>query len=222
MVITLAFVEATAVFAAVYVTLVLWTRPLLTDSTESAGLLAQAMAFSLCYLLTSYYSDLYDLRIVRRFSDFLARLPKCIGIFVILMVSVSSLIPQARTGVEPFAASLLNTIGLLLVLRAAAHMFLRRHPFRERVLIVGTGPLAWRIAKEMEAVPHLCYSFVGFVDDGWPVPTEHLFTRGIRFSDLSSVFDQITDKLHPDRIIVGVRQCGEAIISSTCLLSFPA
>ena len=222
MAITLAFVEATAVFGGVYATLVLWAHPLLADSTDSVGLVAQAIAFSLCYMVTSYYNDLYDLRIMRRFSTFLARLPKCIGILVILMVLVSSLILQARTGVEPFAASLLNTIALQLVLRAAAYLALLRRSFSERVLIVGTGPLAWKVAEEIEAAPHLRYSIVGFVDDGWPVPTEHLFTRGIRFSDLSSVFDQITDKLHPDRIIVGVRQCGEAIISSTCLLSFPA
>src|SRR5881628_758899 len=130
MLITLAFVEATAVFAAVYSTLVLWAHPPLAGSTERADLLTQAIAFSLCYMVASYFSDLNDLRIVLRFSDFLARLPKCTVIVVILMVTVSSLIPQARMGVEPFAASLLNTIGLLLVLWAAAHMFLRRHPFR--------------------------------------------------------------------------------------------
>ena len=179
---TLALLEAMAVFAAVWATTGLWPR-LLANSTESAGLLAQAIAFSLCYMVASYYSDLYDLRIVRRFSDFLARLPKCMGILVILMVPVSSLIPQARTGAASFTASLLNTIGLLLVLRAVAYRVLRGHPFIERVLLLGAGPLADPLLKELRALPH--YMVIGVVDD-------------------AEQLGKMIETAHPDRIIVAV------------------
>ena len=166
MAITLALVEATAVFAAVYATLMLWARPLLADWTESAGLLAQATAFSLCYIVACYFSGLYDLRNLRRFSDLLARLTRCISILVIVMVPVSSSIPRTWMGMEPFAASLLNTIALLLVLRAAAYWALLRRSFSERVLIVGTGPLAQNLIQEMKARPRCPYAIIGVVDDG--------------------------------------------------------
>ena len=179
---TLALLEVMSVLATVWATTGLWPQPL-GNSTESAGLLAQAIAFSLCYMVASYYSDLYDLRIVRRFSDFLARLPKCIGILVILMVPVSSLIPQARTGMEPFAASLLNTIGLLLVLRAAASRVLQSHPFIERALLLGAGPLADQLLNELRTLPH--YIVMGVVDD-----TEQL--------------GKMVETAHPDRIIVAL------------------
>ena len=84
---TLALLEAMAVFAAVWATTGLW--PLLPgDSPTSAGLLAQALAVSLCYLVAAHSCDLYDLRSMRRFPHFLARLPKCLGLFVILVVPV--------------------------------------------------------------------------------------------------------------------------------------
>jgi exopolysaccharide biosynthesis polyprenyl glycosylphosphotransferase len=159
----LAYIEATAVFGAVCATLVLWAPPLQADWTDSVGLVAQAIAFSLCYMVTSYYSDLYDLRIMRHFSGFIARLPRCIGILMILMVAGSSLIPQQRTGVELLAASLLNTIGLLLILRAGAYRILRSHPITERVLLFGAGPLADLLVREFWTLPHCIV--LGVVED---------------------------------------------------------
>src|SRR5712692_6757417 len=136
---TLALLEAMSVFAAVWATIAVWTRPLLAGSPDMTGLLAPAIAFSLCYVVAAYYNDL---RSVRRFSDCLARLLKCISLVVILMIPVFSVIPQARTGVAPLAVSLLNIIGLLLVLRAAAYRVLWSRSFIERVVLYGAGPLA--------------------------------------------------------------------------------
>src|SRR6266849_8732332 len=146
---TLALLEAMSVFAAVWATIAVWTRPLLAGSPDMTGLFAPAIAFSLCYVVAAYYSDLYDLRSVRRFSDCLARLLKCISLVVILMIPVFSVIPQARTGVAPLAVSLLNIIGLLLVLRAAAYRVLWSRSFIERVVLFGAGPLADQLLREL-------------------------------------------------------------------------
>ena len=71
MAITLAFVEATAVFGAAYTTLVLWAHPLIADWTEAPGLLGQAAALSLSCLAAFYDNDLYDVRTVRSLARIL-------------------------------------------------------------------------------------------------------------------------------------------------------
>ena len=43
--------------------------------------------------LSFYYSDLYDLRIVRRFSEFVKRLPRAFGIALVLLYSFYALFP---------------------------------------------------------------------------------------------------------------------------------
>jgi exopolysaccharide biosynthesis polyprenyl glycosylphosphotransferase len=180
---TLALLEAMAVFAAAWATIAVWTRPLLAGSPDMMGLLAPAIAFSLCYVVAAYYSDLYDLRSVRRFSDCLARLLKCIGIVVILMVPVFSVIPRARTGVAPLAVSLLSIIGLLLVLRAAAYRVLWSRAFIERVVLFGAGPLADQLLRELRTLPNCIV--VGVVDD-------------------AEQFGKMVDTAYPDRIIIAL------------------
>lgn len=177
---TLALFEAVAVFATVWATTGRW--PLLPGiSTGNAGLFTQAIAFSLSYMVAAYYNDLYDLRIARRLPDFLARLPKCVGSVVILMVPVYSLIPQTWTGAGSFAESLLNITGLLLVLRASGYRALRSHHVIERVLLLGAGPLADQLIRELKPLPH--YLVVGVAED-------------------SEQFYKAVEMFRPDRIII--------------------
>jgi hypothetical protein len=45
-------------------------------------------------------------------------------------------------------------VALLLPVRAVGYFIMRRRAFSDRVLIVGTGPLARKIMDEIEARPH--------------------------------------------------------------------
>ena len=71
---SLILVEGTALFAAVSATVFLWGSPLLLDWLDAATFVGQAAALSLCCIVAFYYNDLYDLSVVRSFSQFATRL----------------------------------------------------------------------------------------------------------------------------------------------------
>ena len=145
---TLAFLEGSAIFVAISGTALVWARPHLDSWVEVMAVLGQAFALSLCCIAAFYYTDLYDLRSIRSFRDFALRLPRSFGIAVILLAAVYLLVPGIKI---PFATSLLVIVGLLLLLRACSYGIIRSRPLTERVLILGTSPLAHRLIQEIEA-----------------------------------------------------------------------
>jgi exopolysaccharide biosynthesis polyprenyl glycosylphosphotransferase len=66
----------------------------------------------------------------------------------------------------PFLSSLALIVGLVLSVRATGYAVMRHRAFADRVLILGTGPLARKLIAEIEAHPCLGYAIVGVVDDG--------------------------------------------------------
>src|SRR2546427_12624544 len=153
MVTTLSVLEVRSVLRAVGSTLRAWTRRLLADPPDMTGLSVQAGALTLCCAVAFYYNDLYDFRTVRRFREFVSRLPRSIGILVMLSVPVYSLVLQSQISVGAFTASLLLTIGVVLLLRAIWYAVIQSPTVRERVLILGATPLAHKLIAELAAQP---------------------------------------------------------------------
>jgi len=195
--------EGAVLFAAVPATVFFWGHPLLLDWIDAASFVGQAAVLSLCCIVAFYYNDLYDLRLVRSFSQFAARLLQGLGVALILLAGCYKVFPDMRAGDGALLSSLLIIVGLLLPIRAAGYAFMRRRAFADRVLILGTGPLARKLIEEIEARPHYRYLIAGVADDGqvgsdeplkYPVlgPLEHL--------------DKIADELQADRVVVALAE----------------
>jgi sugar transferase (PEP-CTERM system associated) len=196
-------VEALALFTAVAATIFPWGRASAVDWQTTMTVLGQAAALSLCCIVAFYYNDLYDLRIVRSFSEFGSRLLQAFGVALILLAGFYTLFPDTQLAGGRFASSLLMIVGVLLPLRAIGYAILRWRAFADRVLILGNGKLARTLIPEIEARPHYRYSIVGVVDEGggqdessahYPLlgPVEHL--------------DKIIEEITPDRIIVALAE----------------
>ena len=76
--VSLILVEGAALFAAVSATVFVWGHLLLLDWLDAATFVGQAAAVSLCCIVAFYYNDLYDLSVVRSFSQFATRLVQCV------------------------------------------------------------------------------------------------------------------------------------------------
>ncbi len=200
---SLILVEGAALFAAVTATVFLWGQPLVLDWVDVAHLMGQAAIFSLCCIVAFYYNDLYDLRVVRTFSQFATRLLQGLGVALLLLAGLYTIAPDMRAGNGALLSSVLVIVALLLPIRAVGYFIVRRHTFSDRVLILGTGPLARKIMEEIEARPHHRYRIVGVADDGqapageplkYPLlgPLEHL--------------GKIADEVKADRIIVALAE----------------
>ena len=199
----LAIIEGLVLSLAVAGTAFAWGHRLFVDWLDVATMLGQAGAVSLCCIVAFYYNDLYDLRVVRSFSLFASRLLQSFGVALILLALFYTIVPDAGMTEGAFVSGLLVAAGLLVPLRAAGYMVMRRRAFADRVLVLGAGPQARRIIHEIEARPNFRYAVVGMVDDGsgtepgdvsYPVlgPLERL--------------EKIIDDVKPDRLIVALTE----------------
>src|SRR2546426_9376735 len=138
MIVKLAVLEGLSLWAAVCGAIWVSTPPLLTPWSDVALLLAKALAISLCCTVSFYYNDLYDLRVVRTFAEFAARLCHVFGIAFILLAVLYTVFREVRISSEPFLVAVPIILGILLPLRAILYVVVRKKPFLERVLILGT------------------------------------------------------------------------------------
>jgi len=201
--VTLAIIEGLVLSLAVAGTAFAWGHRLFVDWLDVATMLGQAGAVSLCCIVAFYYNDLYDLRVVRSFSLFASRLLQSFGVALMLLALFYTIVPDAGLSERAFVSGLLVAAGLLVPLRAAGYMVMRRRAFADRVLVLGAGPLARRVIHEIESRPNFRYAVVGVVDDGsdaepgdLPYPVLGPLQR----------LDKIIDDVKPDRLIVALTE----------------
>src|SRR5882672_8698237 len=163
---TRALLEASLVGTSVSATIFAWGQPLSGGWADVLFALAQAITLSFCCVVSFYYHDLYDLRIVPSFGDFASRLLQAIGVALILLSACYAFLPEVKVPTGALLLSILAILGVLLPIRALSYRLLRRGPFLERVLIVGRDPMAAKILREIESRPYLGYEVVGVADDG--------------------------------------------------------
>ncbi len=200
---SLILVEGAALFAAVAATVFIWGQPLLLDWLDVASHMGQAAILSLCCIVAFYYNDLYDLRVVRSFSQFATRLVQGLGVALLLLAGFYTLFPDMRARDGALISSLFVIMALLLPIRAVGYFVMRRRAFSDRVLILGTGPLARKLIEEIEARPHYRYRIVGVADDGQASEGEPLMYPLL--GPLERL-DKITEQVQADRIIVALAE----------------
>jgi sugar transferase (PEP-CTERM system associated) len=115
--------------------------------------------------LCFYYNDLYDLTCVHEKGELLVRVLRGTGAAAIALAAVSILLPSARLGSGTF----LMTLGVLVVAmplwRVAFDGLTSGPRLEERLLVVGTGPLALTVAHQIRAQHDFAYRLVGFIED---------------------------------------------------------
>ena len=198
---TLAVIEGLTLFLVVSVLILGWVQPMVIDWIDLAGVLGQALALSACCIVAFYYNDLYDLRVVRTFGDFAVRLIQAFGVAFILLAGFYTAFPGTRIADGVFFSSFLLIFGVLLPIRALSYWVMRSRPFQERVLILGSSPLAGQIVAEIAVRPHFRQRVVGIVPD---VPGGPGTPPGyVEFGPMEQLA-QIIDEVRPDRIVVAL------------------
>jgi exopolysaccharide biosynthesis polyprenyl glycosylphosphotransferase len=100
-------------------------------------------------------------------------------------------------------SSLILSVGLLLPMRAMSYSLMRSGPFVERVLIVGSSPLALRLIEEIASQPQFSYTVVGIADDA---TGESTLPESCGVVGPLGRLDKIIEEVHPDRIVVALAE----------------
>ena len=201
----LAFLEAGSVFGVVCVLIAM--RPhLLLDELGMPAVVAPALAISGCYLASSYISELYPPRALRDGRTSARRTVHLLGLAVLLLGAGYALLSGAKLNAPWLLSTFLLVLGLVLPLRAVSQGMVARGTV-QRVLILGTGPLARKIVEgiEVAATPH--YSVVGMVHDGGNAesPPPPAWSPALPTGGLEEM-ERLIEELCPDRLVVALNE----------------
>jgi exopolysaccharide biosynthesis polyprenyl glycosylphosphotransferase len=196
----LALFEASSLLVAVSGVMLL-SRPAPATPVDVVAVLGQALGVCVCYLVTFYFTDLYDLRIVRTLRDYLPRLVQAVGLALLLVVPFYVPFP-GRAAARPVLTATIVLMAVAVAFRAASYGVMRRAAFAERLLILGRSALTDKLVREIEERPHCGFTIVGIVDD----PRDRPETAPPRYPVLGPLgyLHKIVEEVAPDRIVVGL------------------
>jgi len=160
--------------------------------------------------LSYYYNDLYNPGVVKTFRDFCARLPQALVLASILLGLYflgAAALGSAPSPLSYAAIGALFAIAVSLPLRWTAYAVMANPPFSERILILGTGPLAFSIAKELRSTADVRHKIVGALNED-DVKASDLQLSGRHAILLGSIEElkQAASEFHPHRIVVALTE----------------
>ena len=141
MIAVLALLDGSAILAALCAATFGWHRPLAGDWAADVRALALLLGLTLGTLAALYYAGAYDLGAVPGAGRLAAQLPRCFAFAAMPLGAAYVCVPDA---VAPAAMAIGAALAALPVLRAPFYRLVRGGVFAERVLVIGTGPLAQR------------------------------------------------------------------------------
>jgi sugar transferase (PEP-CTERM system associated) len=115
--------------------------------------------------LCLYYSDLYDFRTVSDRRELFVRLTQALGATSVILAVAYFWFPQLMLGRGVFILSAAVVLLVITGWRVVFEWITRALGPRERLLLIGTGPGAIELARELHELRHtLGVQIVGFVD----------------------------------------------------------
>lgn len=154
--------------------------------------------------LCLYYFDLYDLRVFRSNLELTVRLLQSLGVSSILLALLYYMFPKLIIGRGIFLISL-GLMGMIIVLwRLFYNRLLRTRQLDQKIMIVGSGPLAKNIAREIIERMDTGFKVIGFITDNPERVGEKLVNPSI-IGEQSQILD-IATREKVDRIIVALEE----------------
>jgi sugar transferase (PEP-CTERM system associated) len=167
-------------------------------------LIPKALLIVACVQLSLYYFDLYDLKAFRSNVELGIRLLQSLGVSSILLAFLYYLFPLLIIGRGIFLISLGFMGGVIVSWRIIYNHILKTRQLDQRIMIIGSGPLAKNIAREIIETLDTGFKLIGFITDHPDRVGEKLVNPSI-IGDQSQILDVAT-KERVDRIIVALEE----------------
>lgn len=165
------------------------------------GFLKAALATVFC-LAAFYLFDLYDFVVMHDRRELVLRLVQALGLAWVALALAFYAFPLLMLGRGISLIALPLALGLMVGWRISIHWLLGHPDFGEKILIVGSGPLAIEVAREMLERPDAGYRIAGFVGNDPELLGKSLINP--RVIGLTSELDEVVRREGIDRIIVAM------------------
>src|SRR5687767_7897703 len=130
----------------------------------SANLWKIALVTVVCQLCL-YYNDFYDLTLVQSNRELVVRLLQAVGAASIVLAAIYFLAPGLMVGDGIFVSALFVFLVGILGWRLLFNKLTASLRMQERILVVGTGETARKVARQILDQKEFAYSVIGFIDD---------------------------------------------------------
>lgn len=171
------------------------------ELVERQGFLKSALATTFC-LAAFYLFDLYDFIVMHDRRELVLRLVQALGLAWIALALAFYGFPQLMLGRGISLIALPLALTLMVGWRVSIHWLLGHPDFGEKILIVGSGPLAVEVAREMLERPDAGYRIAGFVGSDPELLGKSLINP--RVIGLTSQLEDVVIRENIDRIVVAM------------------
>lgn len=168
---------------------------------EKHGFYKAALATIFC-LAAFYLYDLYDFIVMHDRRELVLRLVQALGLAWIALAISFYIFPHLMIGRGVSLISLPLALSLMVGWRLLIHWFLGHPEIGERILIVGSGPMAIELAREALERPDAGLRIVGFADNDPLLLGKSLINP--RVIGLTSELDGLVKRENIDRIVVAM------------------
>jgi sugar transferase (PEP-CTERM system associated) len=149
-----------------------------------------------------YFGDLYDFRILKDRRELFTRSVQALGATSLTLAALYYWFPELTIGRGVFLASAFLVISVVFGWRVAYEWTSRRVAPRERLLLVGTGEGAIRLARELYERRDLGVEITGFIDPDPSRVGSPVINPGV----IGTIEDipHIVRARHVDRVVVSL------------------
>jgi sugar transferase (PEP-CTERM system associated) len=127
--------------------------------------LSQAALITFAFQLCLYFYDLYDLSYDLTLAETATRITQSFGLGCIILGIIYYSLPSLTTSIRIFWPGYFTTCGIIMLWRWAYYLVLRKRMFVQNILVLGTGPFACDIAKEIEGTHDSAHKIISFIGD---------------------------------------------------------
>jgi len=152
--------------------------------------------------LCLYYNDFYDLTIVHSNRELVVRLLQAVGAASIVLAALYFVQPALMIGNGIFVSALFVFLIAILGWRLAFNQVTGSLKLEERVLFVGTGDTARKVARQILDQHDFAYRVIGFIDDDASRIGERIVNPAIVGTPAD--IDRLIAAHRVDRIVVGL------------------
>src|SRR2546421_1131323 len=158
------------------------------------GMAARIAAVTLVCIVAFYYNDLYNFEVPHDVGQLFVRLCRALGLSALVLAGGYLMFPGMILGGNLASYALLLTLLCVLALRVVVYALAKRAPFSEAVLLLGGGPLAVDLARQIRTRPDLALRLVGVLN---PAGADGEGDRLGDYGDVGAVVRRV--RPHPSR-----------------------
>jgi sugar transferase (PEP-CTERM system associated) len=174
----------------------------LQDTPDLRANLWKIALVTLVCQLCLYYNDVYDLTVVQSNRELVVRLLQAVGAASIVLAAIYFILPSLMVGDGIFVSALFVFLIGILCWRLLFNKLTASLQMQERILVVGTGLTARKVARQILDQREFAYRIIGFIDEDPSRIGEPLVNPGIigSHADIAGLIA----RHQIDRIIVGL------------------